>query len=105
MALGYGTNTTKQPASNVLYYIDYQYFAKNRYKGESAQAAIMNGYHPGAHSYGPNPCGTWGAGYGTHEDISADIRPFTAWIGKIVTMDTAATGCKNIGPAYTCAAR
>jgi hypothetical protein len=133
MALGYGTNTSKAPASNVLYYIDYQYFAKNNYKGESAQAAIMNGYHPnanyysiicqgdsggpdyywdgtywnlvGAHSYGPNPCGTWGAGYGNHEDISADTRLFTAWVGKILTMDAAPTGCKKIGPAYTCAGR
>jgi hypothetical protein len=133
LALGYGANTSSRPASNVLYYINYQYFANNSYKGVSGQATIMNGYHPnanyysivcqgdsggpdlywdganwdlvGAHSYGPNPCGTSGVGYNNHEDVSADVRLFTEWIDKIMTLDTAATGCKNIGPAYTCAAR
>jgi hypothetical protein len=133
MALGYGTNTSANPGSNVLHYVDYQYFAKNAYKGVSASAAIMNGYHPsadyysiicqgdsggpdlywdgtywnlvGAHSFGPNPCGTWGPKYSGHEDVSADTRLFTAWIGRILAADTSATGCKKIGPAFTCASR
>jgi hypothetical protein len=133
LALGYGINTSKSPKSNVLYYINYQYFGTNKYKVVSAQASIMNGYHPnadfysiicrgdsggpdlywdgthwnlvGAHSFGPNPCGTWGPGYNNHEDVSADVRPFTAWINRILTTDTSTLGCATIGPSYTCATR
>jgi Trypsin len=133
MALGYGLNTSAAPDSNVLYYIDYQYFANDEYKGSASEASIMNGYFlnstyysiicqgdsggpdlywdgshwnlVGAHSFGPNPCGNAGAKYDEHNDVSADTRKFTEWIDDIVKRDTAATGCADINPSYVCAAR
>jgi hypothetical protein len=136
MALGYGTNKSSippDPESRVLYYIDYQYFAKNRYAGVSSTLSLMNGYYKksryysiicqgdsgggdfywdgthwnlvGAHSWGPNPCGVRGASYTKAFDVSADLRPWNAWIRKIVASDTSPTGCAKLGTKYVCRAR
>jgi V8-like Glu-specific endopeptidase len=133
MALGYGLNNGASPESSVLYYIDYQYFANDSYAGSMSEASLMNGYLVnstyysiicsgdsggpdlywdgqywelvGAHSFGPNPCGNFGAKYDAHNDVSADTRQFTEWIDRIVKEDKSATGCRDINPNYVCAAR
>ncbi|MGB8964780.1 MAG: trypsin-like serine protease [Candidatus Cybelea sp.] len=135
MALGYGLNTTPTPGSKKLYYIDYQFFAKDAYRGVSSQASIMNGYYRqsnamfysiickgdsgggdfywdgsrwnliGTHSWGTSQCGGYNARYDAAFDVSADVRPFTPWINKILSTDKARTGCASLGAAYVCAAR
>lgn len=133
MALGYGANTTSTPDDNTLYYVDYQYFANDRYRGESSEASLMNGYRHGgnfysivcqgdsggpdlfwdgthwdlvgAHSWGPVPCGVWGATYHDGYDVSADLRGFHAWIAAILAKDRSATGCARLGAQYVCVAR
>jgi hypothetical protein len=132
LALGYGTNTSPAPGNRVLHYINYEYFADNSYESVDSQASIMNGYARnsryysiicqgdsgggdfywdgshfnliGAHSWGPNPCGVTGF-YDEAFDVSADIRPFTEWIDRIVREDTSATGCGSFGARYVCASR
>jgi hypothetical protein len=133
MALGFGYNTSSTPADRVLNYVDYDYFANNAYKGIESQASIMNGYVQkgryysiicqgdsgggdfywdgkrwnllGAHSWGPSPCGVNGGTYGDAFDVSADVRPFGAWIEAIVKEDTSPTGCASLGARYVCASR
>lgn len=34
---------------------------------------------------------------------SVDVRQFNSWINTVLTQDTQATGCANLGSAYTCA--
>lgn len=136
MALGYGTNKSSvppRPESRVLYYVDYEYFADNRYAGVPSTLSLMNGYYKssmyysiicqgdsgggdfywdgthwdlvGAHSWGPNPCGVHGASYTKAFDVSADLRPWNGWIDKIETSDTSPTGCAKLGAKYVCRAR
>jgi hypothetical protein len=133
MALGYGLNTTSKPEDRTLYYVDYQYFANDTYRGDSGQDTIMNGYRKnggwysiicqgdsgggdfywdgtywnlvGAHSYGPTPCGTSGKFYSKANDVSADLRPWRYWIDAIPYDDTKQTGCVQIDSSYTCRAR
>lgn len=60
----------------------------------------------GAHSYGTPGCGRGGTIYnyiGGGADVSADVRQFNSWINTVLTQDTQATGCANLGSAYTCA--
>lgn len=133
MALGYGTNTSPMPDDRTLYYIDYQYFADDRYKTVFSEASIMNGYFTdgtyysiicqgdsgggdfywdgshwnlvGAHSWGPNPCGVWGKAYTKAYDVSADLRPWTAFIQRILDEDRSPTGCASLSDEYVCEAR
>lgn len=133
MALGYGTNTSSTPDDRVLYYITYQYFAKDAHDGVASQLSLMNGYHPnanfysivcqgdsgggdfywdgtnwnliGAHSWGPVPCGVWGPRYDAAYDVSADMRPFDQWVSRIVRDDKEPTGCGPLDAATVCKAR
>jgi hypothetical protein len=133
MALGYGTNTTSTPDDRVLYYVDYQYFANDLYRRVPSESSIMNGYFAnkrfysiicqgdsgggdfywdgthwnlvGAHSWGPTPCGVSNAKYLRAFDVSADLRPWRAFIARIVAQDSAPTGCARLSRAYVCLAR
>ncbi|WP_158649372.1 trypsin-like serine protease [Aquella oligotrophica] len=126
LALGYGgTNpnngTPANPENTNLNYINYQYFATNK----EAETTIMNGWFQnnkvyslicpgdsgggdfawdgtnwnlvGVHSWGPIGCGIVGM------DWSADVRQFNSWINTVLTQDTQATGCANLGSNYACA--
>ena len=61
----------------------------------------------GAHSFGGSGyCGGEGLrAYGHVADVSADVRPFTAWIEEILRVDTAPTGCARLDDKYVCRAR
>lgn len=60
----------------------------------------------GAHSYGSLGCGKASSIYtsdaGGAADVSADVRQFNSWIQTILTQDTQATGCANLGSQYVC---
>ena len=130
LGLGYGRNTSADPTSNILYYINYQYLGTNTYMGLSGESVIMNGYIYnnayysiicggdsgggdfawdgvnwnliGVHSYGSLPCGAASTNYSQAYDASADERPFNSWISNVLQQDTQATGCANLGSQYVC---
>lgn len=133
MALGYGTNTSSTPDDRVLYYITYNYYGTDQHDGVSSQLSLLNGYHLngkyysiicqgdsgggdfywdgtqwsliGAHSFGPVPCGVYGATYDRAHDISADTRPWERWIARIVADDKDRSGCGPLNAETVCKAR
>lgn len=132
MALGYGTNTSTTPDDRVLYYITYHYYANDKFDGVPSELSLMNGYHAngnfysiicqgdsgggdfywdgthwnlvGAHSWGPVPCGVWGAKYISAYDVSADVRAFDTWVETIVRDDVNPRGCASLSSHYVCRA-
>jgi hypothetical protein len=61
----------------------------------------------GAHSWvaAGIGCGLGSASYYDVASVSTDVRPFTAWIDRILRDDTARTGCASLGPEYVCRSR
>ncbi len=134
MALGYGSTNTNENNTN-LFYITYEYFANNSYQGETGLSTLMNGYSPsgtnayysiicggdsgggdfywdganwnlvGAHSYGSSICGSANVNYAGANDVSADVRPFTAQLQQIMAQDTTPTGCNASVSGFICAAQ
>jgi hypothetical protein len=129
MALGYGENNTRDPHDSQLYYVDYNFFAKDSYRNVNSAASLMNGYFKnstfyniicrgdsgggdfawngkewalvGDHSWGAVPCGTYNSAYNRAEDVSADVRPWQSFVQAIVDK-AKAPGCANLGPQYVC---
>ncbi|MDD3266617.1 MAG: trypsin-like serine protease [Burkholderiales bacterium] len=111
MALGYGITNSDEHNTN-LYYITYEYFAKNSYMGENGLSTIMNGYSVnnafysiicggdsgggdfywdgtnwqlvGVHSYGSLQCGAASPSYSGAMDASADVRLFTNQLTNLI---------------------
>jgi hypothetical protein len=129
MALGYGVNTSHEPNSRELYYVDYQFFAKDSFQNFNSAASLMNGYHKnnlfysiicsgdsgggdfawngkewaliGAHSFGTEGCGMYNQKYANALDVSADLRPWQSFIQTVVDK-AKQPGCANLGPEYVC---
>jgi hypothetical protein len=60
----------------------------------------------GEHSWSSSiACGLRGNDYWPAASVSADVRPFTAWIEEILRVDTAPTGCAHLDDKYVCRAR
>jgi hypothetical protein len=129
MALGYGQNTTRDPDDHQLYYVDYNFFAKDSFQGINSAASLMNGYLKnnmyysiicrgdsgggdfawtgtgwalvGDHSWGRKDCGNYGNTYVDGVNASADVRPWQSFIQTIVDK-AKPLGCANLGPGYVC---